>query len=303
MAPTVGIHWITAAALKPVGKLIDIMGGGFGPVENKPLFGHPKMRVHESGASIHYGALGRQPVVLNVPGDTCDTWSDEALRWCHDFGAHVTRLDVALDLPPKEQARRRLIEMVQAWRRGTVLTRCRKTSVRLEQNDDPEEGWTAYFGKRGGVNFLRAYDRRGPLRLEWEFRPCKDTGRELPLRIHRSGVGAFWRAVAEAMVFPMPWYQELLQGPKVEWQNPKSRDSEFEEVIGHFRKQWGQFLWFCGGVGMTLDDLAVNPIGLLRPDLAIKWLRYAAEAENAGYDVSKIRKEIRCRLKSEHASK
>ena len=261
-------------------------------------FGQPRSLTHESGARVFFGSpRPEQPVVVNVPGEVCDDWSKEATTWARDLHATVTRLDLAADLGPSDKARGRLLQMRRAWLRRQVETRMAPTSHQFLKDEGPDQGCTCYFGGKTSDLQLRAYDRRGPLRLEFQFRPDRQVGRVLPGIIESQGVASMWRSLAYACVFPMDWYQALLKGRTLELRREVREATALEESIEQFRQQLGSTIWAYQQLGITLADLARAPEAPMRGDLAVKLLRWAKEGSSLGYDGAKLAAEVKCRLK------
>lgn len=293
-----GLHWYTFTAGRDHDRVMDALGGGFSQVEKRGGFGHPMRYVHESGAEVYCGSDREdQPVVVNCPGEVCEGWAAQAVGWSMALAAAVTRIDVAVDLGPAEVARRRLVEMVRAWKRGQVKTAMARTSHDLHKSDAVDGGWTAYFGGKQSAMRLRAYDRRGPLRLEWQFRPERDVGVLIPEVVSRHGVAAVWRACAQSTVFPMVWYRELLEGPTADWKPAVEEASELAEVLESIREQMGVTLWGLKLLGLSLDDLAVEP-EKPRGRVFVKMTRWTEQAAAMGYDGEALKRELRCKLKS-----
>jgi len=294
-----GGHWLTFATKYGAEHVLDVLGGGHGGAENMWAFGHPKRVVHESGTVVHFGSpRDDQPTVVNLPGETCEGYYSDGLDWAEKLSGWVTRTDLALDLEPAESARARLVQMVTAWRRGRVETRMRRDSCKLFQNDNPAEGWTAYFGGASADLKLRAYDKRGPLRLEWQWRPHRDLGVLLPDMIRKNGPAGLWRRLSLAAVWPMPWYRELLDDGAERLPRAEEEETRFEEAIASVRSQLGVTLWALQLAGVKLADLAVDPVDKIRGDTAAKLLRWSREADRvSGYDGAKLRSEVSCRLK------
>lgn len=296
VAASTGVHWLTFATAKPVDEVCQVLGGGFGQVERQGAFFQPKSRCHESGARVYFGSeRSTQPVVVNMPGEVCEGWSTEGVRWAGALG-WVTRLDLACDVHPAEQARRRMLEMRRAWKVGKVDTNIRTFS---EARSDLPEGWTWYFGGKQSQLRLRAYDRRGPLRLEFQWRPSSEVGRVVPEYLERKGAAAVWRSMAESIKFPMPWYQELLAGEVAVLPKMHETDSALMQVLEHLQVQLGTTLWALELLGIDVRTLAVEPEAPMRGDLAAKQLRWAADADVQGYDGDKLRAEVLCKLKSQ----
>jgi hypothetical protein len=294
-----GLHWWTFTSGQSQEAVCDRLGGSFSQVEGIGGYGHPYSICHESGARVYFGSpRDDQPVCVNVPGEVCDSWSGEAVTWAQDLAGVVTRADVALDLDPPEKARGRMIEMRRAWRAGKVETSIKKFA---EHRSEKPEGWTWYFGGKSSYLRMRGYDRRGPLRLEFQLRPEKQTGEHLPEIIARRGVSSVWRSLAHSIRFPMRWYENLLVGDVAKLPETVREESLLEKVIDQLQLQLGASVWALQQLGVTLDDLSTPP-EQIRGDVAAKFLRWADEAKGVGYDGEKLRREVRCRLKSRQNS-
>jgi hypothetical protein len=271
-------------------------GGVFSDIRGAGGFGHPFHFMHESGAQVFCGSKrDDQPVVVNASGQVCEVFAEQLVKMSVELGGSVTRLDLAADLQPPELARRRLVEMRRAWKRGQVETRLQEAT--WYDRDGPDAGTTLYLGATGGARQLCAYDRRGPLRLEWRFRPEKGVGRLVPAMLQEKGAAAMWRSVARAAVFPMSWYQELLQGDEAEWSAPAVEGASLVAAIEAVRSQFGQALWAFEVLGMTLADVVVEP-EKPRGDVLRKLMSWAHEAPQLGYDGERLKKVVRWKSKS-----
>lgn len=293
-------HWLTAAVDNlPAEAVLEALGGSHGDGESLWAYGQPKRCVHESGASVHFGSAREdQPVVLNVPGEVCEGWWDEALGWVDSIGGRITRCDLAADVGPDDAARGRLVEMVDVWKRGKVETRMDVKSHHLLQSDRPGDGWTAYFGGKTADLKMRVYDRRGPLRLEFQWRPARQMSVHVAEMLRKRGVPSCWRALAENVVWPMPWYKELVAGETVELRRDLESETTFLRAVAEMRRQAGSNLWALQLLGISLDDLAVDPGENMRGDQGAKFLKFAREAEELRYaDGSKLREAVKCRLR------
>lgn len=293
-------HWLTMVA--PLGVdvvgVLDLLGGSHGAVQQGGQFGQPRKIVHETGASLHFGSEREdQPVVVNLSGETCDHHFGDGLEWVGKLGARVTRVDLAADVGPEDQARGRLKEMVSTWKRGRVETSMRRTSHALIRSDRPGEGWTAYFGGKSADLQLRCYDKRGPLRLEAQWRPPKLQAGSVASEIKTRGVASCWRSLFKSAVWPMPWYQHLLAGDAMVKQADEQVSATFWKAVISAQEQIGATLWALHVLGVTMEDLVKDPGDQLRGDVAAKFLRWADEAGPHGYDGDALRSEVKCRLK------
>jgi hypothetical protein len=202
---------------------------------------------------------------------------------------------------PPDLARRRLLEMKAAFRSGRCETSMKRDSFREQRSYAPGEGFTFYFGGKTAKLQIRAYDRRGPLRIETQWRPGREVGEVLPEMVIEKGPAHWWRSTVAACRFPMPWFRELLDAPRQNIPQLPEVAGVLDEVLAQFQQQWGQALWAFGLLGMTLDDLQRAPEAL-RGSQAAKLLSWAKSADAHGGDGGKLRREVlkRCpRLKSE----
>lgn len=164
-------------------------------------------------------------------------------------------------------------------------------------NDREGEGWTLYLGGKTSQLRWRIYDRRGPLRLEAQWRPERDVGRELPEMLMSKGPEHWWRSLAKPTLgFNMPWLRELIDGPaQALWHQPRV-DAMLEDALEQFREQWGLTLWALSQLGFTIQDLQTDP-GRLRGSQAAKFTAWASSAQARGYDGEKLAREVRKRCR------
>lgn len=313
----VGIHWWTFSTSVEAEAVLDVLDGSHSEVEYVGGFGHPQHVVHETGAKVYFGSKRKeQPVVVNAGGEVCERASADLVAWADALGGRVTRCDVAADVEPADLARRRLVQMHRAWVRGKVETRMSPESHDLYKSEAADGGMTAYFGGKSSKLRLRAYDRRGPLRLEWQWRPDAQVGRTIPGMILKAGVASVWRGLAHSAVFPLPWYRELLEGEAVTWKYAQAEENTFLKAVEYIREQLGASLWALRMIGLTLDDLAVPP-ERPRGRIIEKFTRWAEDADRFAYECAqaaereglevptvgvwsgdRLRRELQCRSKS-----
>lgn len=292
-------HWLTFTTPYSAGEVLTVLGGGHGDAEPTWAYGQKARIVHESGAAVYFGSDRKdQPVAVTLTGDVCEGYWGEGLDWCEKLEGRVTRADLANDVGPDDQSRRRLIEMITAWRRSRVETKMRRSSLEVRRSDRPGEGWTAYFGGRTADLKLRAYDRRGPLRLEWQWGPSRDAAPEVAGWFKKHGLVTWWRRLATAAVWPMPWYKALLADDAERVPVEREDETRFNQAVAAVRDQLGASLWAMLTLGLKLEDLAVDPGKKLRGDVAAKFHRWSKEADENGYDGAALREAITCRLKS-----
>lgn len=115
------------------------------------------------GASV-YWSPGRADVFVVLPGEVCESLGVPgvvALGSLLDLEPS-SRLDLAWDLEGVTVG-----QFADAWHAGQVVTRAHRDSWQHHQN---AEGRTFYMGSRASGRMVRAYDRRGPTRLEMEWK-------------------------------------------------------------------------------------------------------------------------------------
>lgn len=287
-------HWLTVATCLEADAVCDLIPGGFSQVELIGGFNQPRSRGHESGARVYFGSpRDAQPVVLNLPGEVCEHWWDEGLAWAAAIRGRITREDVACDVYPAEQARLRMLQMRREWKSKRVGTHVRRFS---EHRSDPPEGWTHYYGSSQSRLRTRVYDKRGPLRIEKQWRPERESG-QLAIEVtQRQGVAPVWRALSGDLRFKLPWYQELLAGETVTLPAVVEQDSSWCKFMDQLRLQYGPTMYALRQLGVDLAELAVEPEAPLDSRWAATWLRRAEDAQADGYDGAKLIEEIKWKL-------
>ena len=317
-----GVHWWTACTALPESAVMDAFPGGsssFSKTEARPCFGQPLRRIHESGMELHFGSSRKdQPVVFNASGEVCETWSSEIIQASLKLGAYCTRVDLAVDVHPPEQAKARLWELHDAFLAGSCSTKMRKGphgTCRLFRDYKETGGDTVYFGSTSGDAMLRTYDARGPLRLEWQFRPKgKEAGSCAVHNLVHSGVMPVWRWLTQSkLMFEAPWFVDVASGPIIELPADERVQGSLADALMQLRKQYGGTFFFLRQLGVTLEDI-MQPPGLLpgefmeglpnlpqgaktrKPDVhAMKstaWQKaksWCNQAENLGYNASPLR--------------
>ena len=296
-----GVHWWRFGTdVQDVDEVLDsiagVSGGEFGPVEQRGAYNQPSRFLHTSGAAVYFGSsVPGQPIVVDVPGEACEQLVAADLHtWASNLRGRVTRCDVAADLEPAGEARGRLLDMRDTFRRGLCDTRIPSKSTRFYENDAPgEEGCTLYVGSVQSECMLRAYDRRGPLRLEWQWKPAEPIVRTcVPGALERYGAAGIWRKLGERCVWPLPWYKQLLAGDCAEIEKAPTRPDDLAKMIAALREQFGAQFWALGCLGVGSDDLAVRPI---KPNAeqVRKWEAFCEQAPDLGYDPGPLRAEIK----------
>src|SRR5688572_5314062 len=114
MQVTFGAHWLRySTPVEDLDAVCDAMPGQFSEVQQRGGFNQPSRMTHETGATVYFGHEQRgQPIVVDVPGEACERVElGQLVDWCAAVGGRVTRLDLAADVEPPEQARTRLLDM------------------------------------------------------------------------------------------------------------------------------------------------------------------------------------------------
>lgn len=170
-----GIHWFAGTVKHiPADAVAAEVARAFGvaPVL-LPRGGMGYSASYRVGPGRVYWSPGRADVFVSLPGEACEWLSlPDLVALAVDLQLEPnSRLDVAWDcdgVTPGTFAR--------AFRAGDVVTR-------IHRDIDPEtgrmkgielrsnwEGDTVYLGSRQSERFIRVYDRRGPTRLEMEWK-------------------------------------------------------------------------------------------------------------------------------------
>ena len=91
-------------------------------------------------------------VSVDMPGSVLQhVDAMEALTFALRQGAHVSRLDIAIDVPETWDAE----EIKKAWKEKKAVCRARKGGL-----FDGDDGWTFYAGSRSSEKYLRIYDKQ-----------------------------------------------------------------------------------------------------------------------------------------------
>ena len=298
MAASYAYHWQRWTSYKTLDEVCDTIGGEFSETRQRGAFNQPFHVQHESGAKVFFGSpYDTQPIVLEVPGEACEKASQKFLDVGWNLGARLTRYDVACDIEPAAEARKRLIQCYQTFKRGKVETGLSKDSVDLRKNDRPGEGWTCYFGSPSSAGFLRVYDKRGPLRMEFQRRVEKKQASEFAQMVVGEGPKKVWQMHGWGINFPMPWYQELLARDAPELPATNKTRSTFEEILLNLEHAVGPSLFALQLLGFPLEKLARAP---KNPSFEFiqKWEQASRAADEYGYDGAKLRRELKCLSKS-----
>ena len=290
-----GLHWWTACTSSPESSVIREFGGdqAFGKLEVRGGFGHPYRRVHESGMEVFSGSRrDGQPVVMNASGLVCETWSKELIKNTLALGGYCTRMDLAVDVFPADQARKRLLQLRRDFRAGRCKTSMRSDSAEFHHSDGETGGATVYFGGKSSDARLRVYDVRGPIRLEWQLRPAgKEAGAVAVHNVSHFGVLPVWRWASQTkLMFNAPWFVDVASGSIVELPVDDRASSTMEEAIEQIKKQYGASISAMIALGVDLTKLAkfIDSDELKSPVRA-KFQRWASEGDSVGLNGDKLR--------------
>jgi hypothetical protein len=138
---------------------------------------------------------------------------------------------------------------------------------------------------------MRAYDRRGPLRVEFQWRPQGEIREDLAERLVRKGPENLWRRCARRVEFELPWYQQLLEGDVDETPSNQRVESTLNEAMFQISHQFGPSFLMFGLLGFDLTDLMKKPDAFSGPQYR-KFSKWCDDHERAGNDVSQARKEL-----------
>lgn len=178
-APTAGIHWYAATAMRPtddvLGFISETFHGADFTVMDRGVSGYTRtfttiygLRVFENPDRPEMG------VHVIADGEAAEAMGHAKLQLIH-FGLDMqpTRIDVALDHCPFEPH-----DLYTEWLRDNVRTRCKAPSnakpdrigVRAHTWMSSPAGDTFYMGSRQSTAFARCYDERGHTRFELELK-------------------------------------------------------------------------------------------------------------------------------------
>lgn len=270
-------HWLTFTVRGNPETLRQRLGGdAYSSAVPSTAFGCDGYWMHESGAKLHHHFRDNR-VVLDAPGTTCETWADHWLQAASRNTGRITRLDLARDIGPAELARKRMLAMRSAWFRKTVDTKIRTFEETRSYNG--ADGFTWYFGARQSPLRLRVYDRRGPLRLEFQWRP--DDRDQLLADILARDLNGCWASFTSKLIFSFKWYRDLMgSSSPLLWQT-KHQETEWEQAATQLREQWGFTLWALDQLSVDVRGLMRDPADLPRATRARLW-RWAGNAGQRG---------------------
>jgi hypothetical protein len=196
-----------------------------------------------------------------------------------------------MDVEPPELARRRISHMYRAFDLGRVETRIHRDSCSIHKSKGEGEGWTLYIGRPSSELLMRCYDRRGPLRIETQWRPKGDARDVVPDLLVRKGAAHMWRRCAKRVGFQLDWYQDLLKGEVEETPTDQRVESTLNEAMFQLSRQFGASFFMFGLLGFDLADLKSDQVEFSGPQYR-KFSKWIDEHERAGNDVTKARREL-----------
>jgi hypothetical protein len=229
-----GVHWFAGTTRRPIEDVMEVVSGmrmGAPVVELKHGarggYSHAALC---AGITLAWGET-RPDVLVTVPGAVCEELGISglvALSLCAELEPS-SRLDVTWDaegLTPDM--------LGDAFKAGDVVTRIQRPinpeTGRMQgiERVENHQGDTVYLGSRSSERFVRAYDRRGPCRVELELkeRRAVELWRRLLALNDEEAWGA--EALAELRAFLdfrkreegvnpqrcelLPWWAEFCQG-------------------------------------------------------------------------------------------
>lgn len=292
MSVVCGLHWLTWTASQSVEELREVTGGNWSPRMGMGGYGHPQSITHDSGLRLFWGSKDpQQPRVFDASGETCDRCSADLIQLMVIVDGNLTRADVALMLGPDELARSRLMQMRRAYKAGQCVTKMDASKcIWLDNSDSQKQGATCYFGGRFSAFRLRGYTLRGPLRLEFQYRPEKQDGILLPGVLYREGCASLWRGLAQRCIFPFEWYRNLLLGDAYEIKGESTEAPSLANAIDAIKEQYGATLWAMKLLGVT-DDILKEPVELTTNQLP-KFTQWVKDAQACGFNGDALQAEI-----------
>lgn len=270
-------HWLTCSSSYDSESARDKLNLGDW---SKPIdasgFGCVAYHMHETGAKL-YVPDPDTSCVIDVPGQVCEDWGHDWLGWSDRIGGRVTRIDLARDIGPTEAARKRMLQMRRAWFGKKVDTQIR--TFQEHRSYGPNDGFTWYFGGNNSPLRLRVYDRRGPLRLEFQWRPSDREG--ILAGILRRDLNAAWRMLASRIIWSFSWYRRLIEGPISEFHVEKP-ETDWERAAAELKAQYGVTSWALCLLGIDPYQLQTAPNEDTNRHCLAKLLTWANQAGDQG---------------------
>jgi len=276
------LHWLTFTTGNR-GALLSLDGW----LDSRPskAFFREVVQEHDTKATRHYDHDLVSRDVVNVGGEVCDGFGKLWSRQAVDCGGKLTRVDVAVDVELAD-VRSEMLKMRRLFRAGKVDTKIRTFSE--HRSYAAGCGFTWYFGGENSPLRLRVYDRRGPMRLEFQWRP--DDEDNLLAQVVLGDLASAWRGMASRIVFPLTWYAGLLDGSRMEFAQSVGELLDFERAAQVLKDQYGLTIWALTRLGFSPADISSAPTNRNHRRKVLQWLK---QAENQGVDGSELRAGLR----------
>ncbi len=296
MQANYNFHWVRASTAEPdIDAVLATFGkpevaGGFGPITKSGAFNQPAHYLHDTGVKVYFGSKNpEQRIVIECPGEAC-----EKVHYRHLMGwftalpdCRLTRVDVAADVYPVSTATRRLRQMRRDFERGHCSTMIEPTSTEFYESKREGEGRTLYVGSRTSELFIRAYDRRGPLRIEPQYMPADRRVRtSLPALLIEHGPAALWRTLMARCTWPRPWFSDLMTGHNLDLHATPEDLPDLPAAIATLCQNNRAALVACAKLRITVDELATMALNASPTNSreVQKWAKWSDEAPELGYD-------------------
>jgi len=218
-------------------------------------------RLYGNPAGMDRKDMDTQYFHIEFPGQACDAIPDLVFREFMvvlnlDEKFQITRLDLAWDGVPFTPK-----HLKQAVENNLIRTYAKRSKVKFtespwEEREDGQMGTsTVSIGARSSERMLRTYDRRGPVRLEFQSRHKRATYIANEVLIHpvEQWVDLAVEHLRDYIDFlepesgiPLPWWQEFIKDkPRGKRMVDDAREKELDRMI----------LWIYHQVAPTLSVL------------------------------------------------
>lgn len=162
-----GVHWFSGTSRAPIAQVLEAVSG---MLAGAPVVQHERGArggySHSASCSKAFVAWGnnRPDVLVTLPGEICEQLGIAGLvALAVAAGLEPSsRLDVAWDVDGITPALLRA-----EWEAGNIVSRLHRDSWQWIESPT---GTTFYMGSRTSERFVRAYDKRGPCRIELELK-------------------------------------------------------------------------------------------------------------------------------------
>lgn len=271
------LHWLTFTTGDF--ELLSRCPGWLEERESKAFF-RERMVPHETKATRHYNCEHDSTDVVNCTGDVCEGHSGYWASVAAEAGGRISRIDIAVDVDLPD-VRREMLKLRRFWFAKKVDTKIQTFEEHRSYREG--SGFTWYFGGRESEMRLRVYDRRGPLRLEFQWRP--EDREHLLAQIALQHLDLTWRRCAEKIIFPVKWYFDLLKGNSLQFTSPVKSQPSVDRAAMVLQEQYGVTLWALRRLGIEPESLERPPADKRQRAKVRQWLVERAEQ---GFDVSHL---------------